>query len=74
MLRLFHFEKRNVPNKPIIPSLGVFHFKTTRRTEPLKTGVSFHLTFLVSLIRPGKPISQLKKAPRASHTADKITL
>jgi hypothetical protein len=33
-----------------------------------------HLRTLLSLIRPGKPISQLKKAPRASHTADKITL
>ena len=46
-LRLFHLEKRNVPN---IPSLGVFHFESTRRTEPLKTGVSFHLTFLVSTV------------------------
>ena len=28
----------------------MFHFETTRRTEPLKTGVSFHLTFLVSTV------------------------
>ena len=33
-----------------IKSLGVFHFETTRKTEPPKIGVSFHLTFWVSTV------------------------
>ena len=66
--------ERAIPVRREIDGDGTLQIGTKLGKDRVVNTMVDHLRTLLSLIRPGKPISQLKKAPRASHTADKITL